>query len=593
MVGLKMEEEELFLADTNDASDIFFADDEINSSVKIEKTIVEETNEIDEIYSLLKISEKPGNIDFKEYFKSNPKIFKIAGVDYYKTLTPEQYFQFEKKCEQFTSQAKGRWNTPKLNYKIAELDDALGALKSIFRTDAATIAYNKEIRRNLLYQLYGSFKEKANDKILEVSEMQELVDTAFSIHLINVESERKQIIEWIKKNCKEHGCTIESFQQSFIRHVKKRTPFERFNTEICKNNLFVKYKKLAELNTQLTESLLKTDKELFNEMYELLLYEKLFIDNVKFYKDNFFEKEKQNFQGNFDLPHNDEDYYYYKGTAKNLYYFTEEQWNEFIRIENLRKEDDASVAFIMGTAKASTISTLANLLEENPNMALSRIRAGDVETYLSHIGQLQMANMLSAKKEELKNDTDILVQTVVSLLRGVDFSNDAEEEEVVNESDSLIPLIERKASAGEIVSYLLRRKQFEKLNNKILSKESIEHKELEKYLFENGLSFTKICLNYLKEFLDENNASVYKNMYETYATYILNLLITQKDSKTFICVLKPLIDVSKNTGLLSDSFINKFNELEKSMLEVLFEEEKSFNDNKKNKTKKSIFGFKK
>ena len=328
-------------------------------------------------------------------------------------------------------------------------------------------------------------------------------------------------------------------------------------------------------------------------MYELLVNKNLFIDNVQFYKENFFEKEKQNFQGNFALPHNDEDFYYYKGTAKNLYYFTEEQWNEFIRVENLRKEDDASIAFIMGTAKAVTLSSLATLLEENPNMALSRIRAGDVETYLSHIGQLQMANMLTVKKEELKNDTDLLVQTVVALLRGADFSDEPEEEEEVKETDSLIPLIERKATPQEIVSYLLRRKQFEKLNKKILSNETTEHKELENYLFEIGFTFNKICLNYLNEFLNESNAAVYKNMYETYARYILNLIVSQNDAKTFILVLKPLFTVSKKEGIISDSFMNEFAEQEKSMLIILADEEKSFIDNKNKKSKKSIFGFKK
>lgn len=594
MVGLKMEEE-LFLADTNEASDIFLADDESYSSAKIENPNIEETNEIDEIYSLLKISEKPEKIDFKEYFKSNPKIFKLAGVDYYKALTPEQYLRFEKKCEQLISQAKGRWNTPKLNYKIAELDDALGTLKSIFRTDAATNAYTLEIKRNLNNQINSFLKQKIKDGILEISEIKELYEIAVSIHLVSdSEAGKKSILNWIKNAQERKHFIIESYSETFVRNVREnKTPFERFDTDVCKQNLFEEYKNLAELNTQLTGISLKTDKELFDEMNELLLNERLFIDNVQFYKDNFFEKEKQNFKGNFSLPHNDEDFYYYKGTAKNLYYFTEEQWNEFIRIENLRKEDDASVAFIMGTAKAVTLSTLATLLEENPNMALSRIRAGDVETYLSHIGQLQMANMLSAKKEELKNDTDILVQTVVALLRGADFSREEDEEEDVNESDSLIPLIEREASIQEIVSYLLRRKQFEKLNKKILSNESVEHKELEKYLFENGFTFQKLCFNYLNEFLEENNAPVYKNMYETYARYVLNLLISQNDSKTFVSVLKPLLTASKTAGIISVSFMNEFAEQEKTMLIALSDEEKAFIENKKNKTKKSIFSFKK
>lgn len=588
-------EEEIFLADTEDSSDIFFANDENDNSNKIQNHVIDETNEIDEIYSLLKISGKPEKVDFKEYFKSNPKIFKIAGVDYYKALTTDQYSQFEKKCEQLISQAKGKWNTPKLNYKIAELDDALGTLKSIFRTEAATNAYTLEIKRNLNDQINNFLKQKIKDGILEISEIQELYEIAVSIHLVtDSENGKKAILDWIKKSQEKKQFIIESYSETFARNVRdNKTPFERFNTDICKQNLFEEYKSLAVLSNRLTGSLLKTDKELFDEMYDLLLNEKLFIDNVQFYKDNFFEKEKENFKGNFSLPHNDEDFYYYKGTAKNLYYFTEEQWNEFIRVENLRKEDDASVAFIMGTAKAVTLSSLATLLEENPNMALSRIRAGDVETYLSHIGQLQMANMLAVKKEELKNDTDLLVQTVVALLRGADFSEEPEEEEEVKETDSLIPLIERKATPQEIVSYLLRRKQFEKLNKKILSNETTEHKELEKYLFEIGFTFNKICLNYLNEFLDESNATVYKNMYETYARYILNLIVSQNDAKTFFLVLKPLFIVSKKEGIISDSFMNEFGEQEKSMLIILADEEKSFIDNQNKKSKKSIFGFKK
>ena len=194
-------EEEIFLADNEDSSDIFLADDKIDSSKNFQDKKIEESNEIDEIYSLLKINEKPENVDYKEYFKSNPKIFKIAGVDYYKALTPDQYLQFEKKCEQLISQAKGKWNTPKLNYKIAELDDALGTLKSIFRAEAATNAYTLEIKRALNDQINNFLKQKIKDGILEISEIQELYEIAVSIHLVtDSENGKKAILDWIKKN---------------------------------------------------------------------------------------------------------------------------------------------------------------------------------------------------------------------------------------------------------------------------------------------------------------------------------------------------------------------------------------------------------
>ena len=594
-------DEEIFLADNNDSSEIFLADEASSLYKSNPKNLLREQNtgnensyEVDKIYTILKISEKPEKVDFKEYFKSNPEIFKIARVDYYKTLNSEQYLQFENKCERFISQAKSIWNSPKLNYKISELDDALGTLKSIFRNENATKGYILEIKRTLNSQMNSFLNQKLKDGILELSEIQELLEIAFSIHLVsNSENGKKSILNWIKKAQENKKFKIETYTETFIRKVKdKTTPFERFNTDFCKQKLFNDYKNLAQLNEQIfCEEPHKTNDELYKEMYKVLIGEQLFIDNVKFYKQNFFEKEKASFKGNFSLPHSDEEYYYYKGTAKNLYQLTEEQWNEFVRLENLKKENDASLAFIMGTEKAVTLTSIADLLEANPNMAVNRIKAGDIETYLFHIGQIKISKELSAKKEELKNDSDLLVQSVVALLRGVDLKNKEEEDEI-KETDSLIPMIERKTSAQEIISYLLRRKQFERLNKKILSINAQEHIELEKYLYSIGMSFQKVCLNYLNEFLEENNATVYKNMYETYARYLTETLAEQKDFITFMFVLKPVINKGFESGLVSDIFMKNFSEKEHTMNEILQAEKNTFFESQNKKQKKSFFGFK-
>lgn len=584
--GNKLENEEYSLSgNLNKKSTIIDSNDSIN--------------EIQRVYDILHIKDRDLKLSWEDFFKQDAGIFILLNKTNFQLPTKTDIDTFSTDIEKWIHVAHKEWIDVENQHKTELLTEALQAVLKIYtkilNSSEYAQYYIKEIRTNLKKRIDTVLDQKIKDGILEISEIQEIYEIAVSINLVSDSvNGKKAILNWINKKQEKKNFIIESFSETFIRNVKEnKTPFERFNTDICKKNLFDEYKNLALLNHQLTGDSLKTDKELFEEMYELLVNKNLFIDNVQFYKENFFEKEKQNFQGNFALPHNDEDFYYYKGTAKNLYYFTEEQWNEFVRIENLRKEDDASVAFIMGTAKAVTLSSLATLLEENPNMALSRIRAGDVETYLSHIGQLQMANMLSAKKEELKNDTDLLVQAVVSLLRGADFSKDSDEEEEVKETDSLIPLIERKATPQEIVSYLLRRKQFEKLNKKILSNETNEHKELEKYLFEIGFTFQKICLNYLNEFLDESNATVYKNMYEIYARYILNICVSKNDAKTFLFVLKPLLLESKRQGIISDSFMNGVSEQEKSMLIILADEEKSFIDNQNKKSKKSIFGFKK
>lgn len=587
-------EEELFLADSNDSGEIFLADSTPAISHEAGKEEIIESNEVEEIYTLLRIAEKPEKLDFKEYFKSNPEIFKIAGVDYYKPLSQPQYETFEKKCSNLILQANKKWRSVSYNYKIADLDDALGTLKSIFRNEASTRAYSLEIKRVLNEHLKSLLKQKLDDGILEVSEIAELMELAISIHLISdSEKGRKAIFDWIRNTQKKVHFVIEDFRETFSRLVSQKQKIERLNVAPCLKKLFEDYKKLSFLNSQINDDVKEnTDSDLYSQMTLLLQDKNLLIDNVLFYKEDFFEKIKKEFVGNFALPHTNEDFYYYKGTAKNLYHLSEEQWNEFIRVENLKKEGDASLAFIMGTEKASTISDIANLLEENPNMALSRIRAGDVETYLLHIGQLEMAKKLSSIKEILKNDTDVLVQSVVNLLRGIDSSTMQNDEEI-SSSDSLLPLIEAEASPQELVSYLLRRKQFENLNKKILSPKSNEHSELEKYLFSKGFSFIKICMNYLHKFPKENNALAYKNMYGTYANYVLSSLVEENDYITFITVFKPILEEIDKNEYLSSTFIEKYKESENLMMLRLNEEKTAYTNKTVSKPKKSFFGFRK
>ena len=602
-------EEELFLANAEDSQVFFLADDENSSEDNERKTGFSEakkekqnpasnSSEIDEVYSLLKISEKPEKVDFKEYFKSNPEIFILAGVDYYQTLSEEQFALFEAKCDKLTRLANEKWRSPKTNYKIAELDSALGTLKSIFRTELSTIHYSNEIKRVLNQHLNSALVQKVKDGILELSEIQELYEIAVSIHRVSEsKAGKKAIFDWINKSQEKAHFKIESYSETFLRTVKEKSEFERFNTDFCKDKLFEGYKNLATLSTQINGiENLQADSELYDEMNNLLAKEELLVDNVNFYRTNFFEKEKADFKGNFSLPHTDEDFYYYKGTAKNLYYFTEEQWNEFIRIENLRKEDDASVAFIMGTEKALTVAEIADLLESNPTMALSRILAGDLETYLTHIGQFELSKKLISIKEELKTNGESLVQSVVNLLKGIDSSKTENEDDEEKIRRTISALIEKDVGIKAIVTCLLSKKQYEKLNKKFLSPTSSEHTELNNYLLSKGFSFMKLCMNYLHEFPEENNALAYKNMYENYADYVLSELsenINSNDAITFIYIFKPILEETKNKNFLSIDFMNNFSEIEKSMTEKLGEEENNFSKKQEIKPKKSFFSFRK
>ena len=559
-------------------------------------------NEIQRVYDILHIKDRDLKLSWEDFFKQDAGIFILLNKTNFQLPTKTDIDTFSTDIEKWIHVAHKEWIDVENQHKTELLTEALQAVLKIYtkilNSSEYAQYYIKEIRTNLKKRIDTVLDQKIKDGILEISEIQEIYEIAVSINLVSdSENGKKAILNWINKNQEKKNFIIESFSETFIRNVQEsKTLFERFNTDICKQNLFEEYKNLAELNSRLTGSLLKTDKELFDEMYKLLVDEKLFIDNVQFYKDNFFEKEKKNFKGNFSLPHNDEDFYYYKGTAKNLYYFTEEQWNEFIRLEDLKKDDSASLAFIMGTEKALTVAEIADLLESNPTMALSRILAGDLETYLTHIGQFELSKKLISIKEELKTNGESLVQSVVNLLKGIDSSKTENEDDEEKIRRTISALIEKDVGIKAIVTCLLSKKQYEKLNKKFLSPTSSEHTELDSYLLSKGYSFIKLCMNYLHEFPEENNALAYKNMYENYAAYVLTNLSENAESNgaiTFVCVFKPILEKSKKLNLLSSNFMKNFSELEKAMTEKLSEEENSFSKQQETKPKKTFFGFRK
>lgn len=562
--------------------------------------------ELQWVYDILRIDEynpKDKENTWEVFFRRDAGIFTLLGKKNFKIPSETEIEEFKQNSEKWIACAHKHWISTENQHKTEKLTLALQALSEIYKSILNKPAYAKlyidAIKKNLLNQVKSFIKQKIKDKILDVSEVLEVIDYAIDIRLVSDSEEgRSFIAEKIRQDTERQVFKIESFEETFLRIATERPKIERLNTEKCKKSLFHEYKTYYAINEKINTNISIShynDTDLYAKMYILLVQNNLIVDNVELYKEDFFEAEKKAGKYNFSLPLNDEYFYYLKGTAIHSYQFTESQWGEFVRVNGLHKEADASIAFIMGTVKAVTIPQIAALLEENPNMALSRIRAGDLETYLTQIGQIDFAKNIASIKENLKNDTDILVQATVNILRGF-VPNENNDEEDAKASDSLLPLIENHASLQELVSYLLRRKQFETLNKKILFSRTKEHVELQNYLLENGFDFKKLCMNYLHEFPNENNALAYKNMYETYARYVLSELIAQNDDIAFLFVCKTILEEGKNANLLSAEFMEKYAETEKTMQKMLDEQKNEqlpfYKKTNESKLKKSFFGFK-
>lgn len=554
----------------------------------------EDYQELLEIYELLKIGAKPFKVEFEEYFKDNPEIFKVADTSYFKTLSENEYKAFEKKCDKLVGIAHKNWIDIENQRKLEDLEKALNTLKSIFRQPAKTEAYIEEIKRTLKAHLNAALRQKLKDGILEVSEIQELMEIAVSIRLIpDSEAGRISILNSIKSANERNIFKIESFEETFVRIVSEKNKIERMNTDTVRSNLFKEFKSLSDINNYvLANKTTKTDEELFEDMCQLLTDNNLLISNIELFMLDFLEVEiERKGEFYFRVPLNNDYYYYLKGTAVNKYELTEDQWRQITMIRNIRNESDFTVAFIMGYKKESSVVGISKLLQENPKTSFSRILAGDLETYFTHIGRKNIANKISKLKEAYKSNQDELVTGVVNLLNTEigDPSNEPISSDN-KEKVSLDSLVKKESGIKELVLFVVKHKEDEKLYSE-LSSESVSVERIQALLTakQKKYSYTKFLLNVLYELLLENDISQYKYAFIKIATKIQELLKDKEDFATFMKVYVPIVNAAIKNNIISRSDeIDGFLEIEKLMNQIFDSEYETQNNKTK---KKSMFGL--
>lgn len=596
-------EEEFYLGNSSDDSEFFLGNSTENfylgntaaTNDEPASDGDEDYQELLEIYELLKIGAKPFKIEFEEYFKDNPEIFKIADTSYFKTLSENEYKAFEKKCDKLVGIAHKNWIDIENQRKLEDLEKALNTLKSIFRQPAKTEAYIEEIKRTLKAHLNAALRQKLKDGILEVSEIQELMEIAVSIRLIPAsEAGRISILNSIKSANERNIFKIESFEETFVRIVSEKNKIERMNTDTVRSNLFKEFKSLSDINNYvLANKTTKTDEELFEDMCQLLTDNNLLISNIELFMLDFLEVEierKREFY--FRVPLNNDYYYYLKGTAVNKYELTEDQWRQITMIRNIRNESDFTVAFIMGYKKESSVVGISKLLQENPETSFSRILAGDLETYFTHIGRKNIANKISKLKEAYKSNQDELVTGVVNLLNTEigDTSNEPISSDN-KEKVSLDSLVKKESGIKELVLFVVKHKEDEKLYSE-LSSESVSVERIQALLTakQKKYSYTKFLLNVLYELLLENDISQYKYAFIKIATKIQELLKDKEDFATFMKVYVPIVNAAvKNNIISSSDEIDGFLEIEKLMNQIFDSEYETQNNKTKKKSKFGLF----
>ena len=561
---------------------------------KEEKNPVNKQPESNNVYTYKTVYEwfvknKDPTIDFVQYLKTKPEIYLLFNIIPFTPL-PKNILNtvetFKLKC--FDDIDKNLANTNENIEKGELIKECLNKIEYIFRYyDSEELNFEASLKQNLFEEkLYVSLKEKEGDGVISLSEINNLLMVAQQIYLWDGKSEdrRAEILNWIRDKAIIDNCRIESYRETFLRMVKNKPPLERINVYSCIRKLDLEFWNLKCTELGIYNQQIEIDsEELHDEMMLILNKENLLVNKEDIYLQEVFINEKEHSEYDFSLKLPPNYYQYLKTVAIYKYYFNEEEWIAFTRKQGISSLGTVSVAFILGTQKASSIDNIATLLENNRTKAIERIIDGDLETYLIHIGQRNLANSIGQIKNDFKDDKNTMFQKILNTLRGIK-DNVKEDDIEVDDRQTLVALISRNAPVQEMVQYLLKRKTREKLNQRVLS-DSDDRNDLNEYLNNNNTSFVCLCMNYLHDFPNESNASGYKNIYEMYANYVLDILIEKNAFNLFYSGFIQLI----NLDYVSQTFKDKLNQTNKNMQKDF----ESFceNINKKSKSK-SLFGFK-
>lgn len=564
------------------------------------KTDIESTQEIKSkndnknIYSYETVYEwfvkdKSLTVSFEQYLRTKPEVYLLFGLMPFEPLPSDMISRVEDfRAQCFADVDKNLQYDTEAIEKGEQIKDCLNEIYALFYYDADNFAFETELKRNLYEKLYVSLKEKEANGIIDLSEIGALLGSAKQLYLWDGESKdaKKEILGWIRTKAAEDGCRIESYWQSFIRLVKeKKLPVEKLRVDRCEERLYWEYQSLKFQELQIYDMPIEINhEELRSEMKSYLEEYNLLKDPEEVYLNEFFYNERERSGKNFSVKLPLEYYQYLKTVALYKYLFTEEQWIDFAHRQKISSMSEISVAFILGSEKASSIDNIAKLLENNKTKAIERIIEGDLETYLIHIEKKDLAKKIELAKSSFKNNWDALFENVLNILRGIKTTPHEDSVESDNDRQTLLALIDRDASVQDMVKYLLKRKTKEKLNQRILN-DSKDRQALNEYLSHKNVSFVCLCMNYLRDFPNESNASGYKNIYEMYANCVLDILIEKNAFNLFFSGFWQLI----NLDYVSQKFKDKLNETAVKM-QASFEQ--FCNDVSKNGKKKSFFGFK-
>lgn len=565
------------------------SDKKQNEKIVTQKPIIENNNtkgnsrkySFEDIYELfvannLLILQQNKKEVFWQYLKTKPEFFLIYDLIPFKELPND----ILKTIENYNSSYNIAIRNNCYDYeKAALINRCLQYINELFQLFMKS--YNNEKRnyykqfvnesKQYIYEkLFESLKKIENDNkfsgLIEIKDIKSLLNYTKELYLWdgNSQNDREEIIKKLEEEISKDGFKIASYKQSFCKEVVKLPYTSRLRNEI-EESLLMKYHdyKTQELEFY-NKSLPNTNRdeyrdELRTEMIQILEEEKLLVDKKSTYENDYFNTQINLY---FDYPLLlSEQYMTLKFVACNIYKFKEEEWIKFAQEKKLRKLDDLPVTFILGEKKASTLSKIANLLEDNKTKAIERIIDGDLETFLNHIRENKLAKEIKEITNKFKDNKEELFKHVLIILRGINpVENENDNETSINDRKSLLDLIQRDCKIEEMIEYLLNRKTREKLNERLLT-ESKDRAFLNEYLVKKNISFICLCMNYLLKFPEEHNAERYTHIYEMYARYVLEVI---KEKNEFIFFLSGYIKILKIT-YLSKSFINELNEIEDKM----------------------------
>ena len=354
------------------------------------------------------------------FLNTNTACYRIVGLEPFED--PADFETFEKKIlawkNQWIRSAENEWGKTKAS-RLESLTKAVNTLVSKFRNEKSYLGLKAILSGNVYARFRTLIEYRARDGRVSLEDLESLLSVADEAGLVRMDG-KKTVLDFIRQTVLAFGATVISGDEEFVTCVEKSPRENRFDTERNRKNLLKIFREIKSLEQRIYGDSASEISDLETEMKTLLERAGLsFLSNEALYEEEYFfpKKGHSNSVGQISAL----EWAELRIEAEKNYQFSSSQWDAFCAKHGISvKQSSEKMSLGLGSdGNIVLVSSVRDFVENAPKFkakAVSRIFEGDLEYFLSRLGETELSKSVQKIRKDFIAAQDEGFECVLNLL---------------------------------------------------------------------------------------------------------------------------------------------------------------------------------